>query len=83
MRTQQFTVRNVSASVGRALRQLAQRRQVSLNRVLVDALEAATGVKAEPTRHHDLDALSGTWVDDPAVDRALADQRRVDPRDWK
>ena len=54
----------------------------SLNAVLLQALEAAAGVGPMPAEQHDLDRYGGTWVDDPKVDRALAEQRRVDPRDW-
>lgn len=28
--------------------------------------------------HHDLDDLAGSWVDDPAFDKALHDMDRVD-----
>lgn len=28
--------------------------------------------------HHDLDDLAGSWVDDPAFDKALRDMDRVD-----
>lgn len=83
MKTHQLTVRNVTESVSRALRRKAKERSVSLNRVLVEALEQAAGISGEPVRYHDLDALSGTWVDDPAVDEALTEQRRVNPRDWR
>ncbi len=34
-------------------------------------------------RQRDLSDLSGTWVDDPAFDRAIADQRTIDPELWK
>jgi hypothetical protein len=36
-----------------------------------------------PVRHHDLDFMIGTWVEDPEFDKAIADQRRIDPEDWK
>ena len=50
--------------------------------MLLQALEAAAGLGSGPSEQRDLDHYSGTWVDDPKVDRALAEQRRVDPRDW-
>jgi hypothetical protein len=82
-KTSQFTVRAVPAAVNRALRQKARERKVSLNQILLEALTREAGVSTEPRLHHDLDELFGSWVDDPAVDRALAEQRRVDPKDWK
>lgn len=83
MKTHQFTVRAVPDSVSRALKRMARDRGISLNRLLVGALEAAAGAGAEAPRQHDLDAFSGSWVKDPKVDRALAELRRVDERDWR
>ncbi|MDP1917887.1 MAG: hypothetical protein Q8L14_16705 [Myxococcales bacterium] len=59
---------------------MAVERGVSLNALVVQALEAA--VSRAPRVLDDLDDLFGSWVDDPAVDRAFAEQRRVDPKDW-
>ena len=60
----------------------AAERGVSLNTLLVQTLEAEAGERGEPRAHDDLDDLFGTWVHDKAVDKALAEQRKVDPRDW-
>jgi len=78
----QYTIRNVPMSVDRALRRKAAERKVSLNAVVLRALEAEAGVAPTPRAHHDLDSFFGTWIADPKVDRALKDQRRVDPADW-
>ncbi len=78
----QYTVRNVPASVDRALRRRAAERNVSLNAVLLDALETEAGVAREARERTDLDGFFGSWVKDAAVDRALADVRRVEPGDW-
>jgi HicB family len=78
----QYTIRNVSPRLDRALRVKAAERGVSLNRLVVQALEAEAGVGAGSRAYHDLDDLFGTWVPDEAVDRALADQRQVDLKDW-
>jgi hypothetical protein len=83
MKTHQFTVRNVPNSVSQSLRKKAKDRNVSLNEILREALEQAAGVFAPPVSYHDLDALSGTWVNDPLVDKALRSMRTVDARDWK
>ncbi len=78
----QYTIRNVPMSVDRALRRKAAEHKVSLNAVVLRALEAEAGVGPTPREHHDLDSFFGTWIADRKVDRALAEQRRVDPADW-
>ena len=83
MKAKQYTIRNVPSSVDRALRRKAADKRKSLNSILLDALEKEAGVGAEARLHHDLDHLIGSWIGDPAVDRALKDQRKLDPRDWK
>jgi hypothetical protein len=79
----QYTIRNVSARVHRALRAKAAARGVSLNTLVIEALEAEAGLGGHPRSSSDMDDLFGTWVEDPAVDAALAAQRRVEPGDWK
>jgi plasmid stability protein len=83
VKAKQYTVRNVPSSVDRALRRKAAERGASLNDVLLAALEREAGVGQQAITHHDLDALIGSWVEDPAVDAALLEARRVDPRDWE
>lgn len=78
----QYTIRNIPPRVHRALRKKASDRGVSLNTLLVQTLEAEAGERAEPRAHDDLDDLFGSWVHDKATDRALAEQRKVDPKDW-
>ena len=78
----QYSVRSVPPSIDRALRRKAAARGVSLNTLLLTALESEAGVGSPPKLNHDLDAFFGTWVADPRVDRALADLRKVDPKDW-
>jgi len=79
----QYTIRNVPGPVDRALRRSANRQEKSLNEVALEALARGAGVEQEAKEHRDLDFLFGSWVDDAAVDRALADQRKVDPDLWK
>jgi len=59
-----------------------------MSRTVVQILEEATGAAppdGEKVRHHDLDALAGSWSADEAAefDEALAEQRAVDPEMWK
>jgi hypothetical protein len=79
----QYTIRNVPGVVDRALRRRAERTRKSLNEVAVDALARGAGVENEAREHHDIDFLFGSWVDDPAVDEALAEQRAIDTELWK
>lgn len=79
----QYTIRNVPPSVDRALRKKAAERGTSLNALLVSVLAREAGVGDAAPVFDDLDAFAGTWVDDPAVDRALREQRTVDERDWR
>ena len=79
----QYTIRNVPPSVDRALKQKAAARKMSLNALLLEAVRSEAGVGVEAPLQHDLDGFFGSWVPDKAVDRALREVRRVDPRDWK
>jgi hypothetical protein len=80
----QYTVRDVPVHVDRALRRRASEEGKSLNQLLRDALaKEAGGDLASPALHHDLDALAGTWDDDPEFDRAIAEQDRVDEAMWR
>jgi hypothetical protein len=78
----QYTIRNVPKVVDRALRRSADRQGRSLNDVSLEALARGAGVEREATEHHDLDFLFGSWVQDPRVDSALADQRVIDEDLW-
>lgn len=81
--TIQYTVRDVPAQVDDLLRRKARESGLSLNQVLRDALFRESGADPGDIVHDDLDALAGTWVEDAAVDQALADQDRVDDALWK
>ena len=54
----------------------------SLNRVALEALERGLGLEREERRFHDLDHLSGTWVDDPGFDRVIEEMDAVDEELW-
>lgn len=78
----QYTLRNVPEEIDRALRERARQEGRSLNEVTLQALRQALGLDGESERRRDLSAFAGTWVEDPAVDQALADQRRIDTELW-
>ena len=79
----QYTIRNVPSAIDRALRGRAHRLGRSLNEVSLEALARGAGVESEVNEHHDLDFFFGSWVEDPAIDQALAAQRAVDENLWK
>lgn len=79
----QYTIRGVPAEVDAALRQRARREARSLNAVVVDALARGLALDAVPAKHTDLDHLIGSWQDDPAFDRAVAEFEHVDDESWK
>ena len=68
----------------RALRRKAATERKSLNAILREALIKEAGV-TEPTGrlYTDLDALAGTWLDDPGFDEAIRAQDQVDASLWR
>lgn len=78
----QYTLRDVPPALDRALRALAKREGVSLNKAALRALARALGVAEQPIRHRTLTDLSGTWHDDPEFDAAIEDQQRIDDALW-
>lgn len=79
----QYTLRNIPAYLDEALRRRAQEQGKSLNEVTLEALLSGLGLIGKPVKHRDLGDIAGTWVDDPEVDEALAQQRRIDPELWR
>jgi hypothetical protein len=79
----QYTLRNVPPAIDQALRRKARDEGRSLNEVAIEALARAVGLADAPVRHRDLGDVAGTWEDDPAVDDALEDQRRIDFELWR
>lgn len=78
----QYTLRKVPPSVDRALRERARRLGRSLNQVAVEALAQGVGQGTSCASYADLDAFFGSWTADPKVDKALADQRKIDAGAW-
>ena len=86
-RTRAITVRGVPAEVERVIRKKTGETGESVNRVVLRLLEEGAGVRKERKKsvHHDLDALFGAWNREEArsFDRALKEQREIDPDLWK
>ncbi len=79
----QYTPRAVPPVGDRALRRRAREEAKSLNTVAVEALAPGLKLDATPVQHTDLDGLIGTWQEDPAFDRAVAEFERIDTDAWK
>lgn len=79
----QYTIRAVPPDIDRALRRRARQEAKSLNAVAIEALARGLELEAQPVQHTDLDDLIGTWQEDPAFDRAVADFERVDEDAWR
>ena len=78
----QYTIRKVPPHLDEELRRRAHQEHKSLNELALWALARGLGLSEQEVRHHDLDDLSGTWVDDPAFDQAIEAMDRVDPELW-
>lgn len=79
----QYTIRNVPRKTDEALRKMAVREGGSLNAAALEALQAGAGIGEDSVRYHDLDELAGTWVKDPAFDKAQKAFQSIDPELWK
>ena len=78
----QYTIRNVPDPLDEALRRAAREQGKSLNDVAIDALARGAGITGERVRRRDLSDIAGTWRKDPAFDRALVAQDRIDEEMW-
>lgn len=79
----QYTIRQIPQRLDQELRGRSKKQRTSLNKVIVDALWRGVGLHDETVKHHDLDALIGSWKNDPAFDEAIQDQNRIDWDQWK
>jgi plasmid stability protein len=79
----QYTIRSIPAHVDRALRERSTGEGKSLNEVVIEALERGLDLEGHPVRRRDLGAIAGSWIRDREVDRALDDQRKIDPDLWR
>ncbi len=81
-----ITLRGIPPPLAKVIRQKAQAEGSSLNKVVIRLLEEqAFGKQKRAKLHHDLDALAGTWTrsEAKAFDKAIAEQRTIDPELWK
>ena len=79
----QYTVRSIPSHVDRASRLRAEQQNLSLNSVIVTALEQAIIASGAAATHHELDNLIGSWVEDPEFDAVIGEFGKIDAEDWK
>ncbi len=82
------TLRNLPPELARIIRQKADENRTSLNKAVISLLEERAGIrgkKQDKSLHHDLDALAGSWTKEETstFEKALAQQRAIDPDLWK
>jgi len=79
----QYTIRKLPARLDKLIRKRAKEEGKSLNTVAVEALMEAFGLRGSVPARRDLGGLAGSWVEDPAVDEALQEQRSIDDEMWR
>jgi plasmid stability protein len=83
------TVRNLPPELVRIIRRKASEKGISVNKAVINLLEERAGIRAKKRKqavlYHDLDHLAGSWSREEAAtfERALAEQRRIDPEAWE
>ena len=82
------TVRQIPRELARAIERRASSARTSINKAVIGLLEEAAGLARKDgtrARHHDLDALAGSWTGEEtaAFNRSLQAQRGIDPDIWK
>ena len=78
----QYTLRNIPPELDSLLRSRAKEEDKSLNQVTIEALMQAFGLGRRKTPQRDIRFLVGSWDNDPEVEKALEEQRRIDPELW-
>jgi hypothetical protein len=71
----QYTIREVPPELDKLLRKNARDEQLSLNQVIIKALEDRFVVAKTPL-YNDLDFCINSWTSESEVDEALRDQRK-------
>ena len=79
----QYTLRNIPAHLDVELRERARREKKSLNQVAIEALAYGFGTAGTKAPRRSLDDVAGTWKKDAALEAAIDDQDRVDPKMWR
>jgi hypothetical protein len=79
----QYTLRNISKQLDRAVRQRAKSEGKSVNQTLLEAVQRGLGLNGEPRTYHDLDWFFGGKSMDEETLRVIAEADVVHPDDWR
>ena len=79
----QYTLRNISPALDRALRRRAREQGASLNTVALEALARGAGVADDAVPQRTLHDLAGMWQEDATFDEALREQDTIDHDLWR
>lgn len=82
-----ITIRGVDSALSSALGSLSKGESKSINQIILDLLRKETGLakaKQFTRSYEDLDDLFGSWSDQDyeQVERAISQQRTIDPDLW-
>lgn len=83
MKSYQLALRRIPEKLRRRLQEKAKREAKSLNQAALEALARGLGLADEEVEYHDLDDLSGSWIQDPEFERTIREMDQVDPELWK
>lgn len=81
-----ITLRNLPPALAEAIEKKSREDRASLNKTVIKLLEKGAGLdKPEGPPYRDLDWFFGSATKEEAdeLDRAIAEQRVIDPRDWQ
>lgn len=82
-----ITLRNLPPELEKLIEEEAAESGLSLNRTVIRLLEKSAGPRTGKQKrvYRDLDHLAGSWSDEQKAefDRALVEQRRIDPELWE
>jgi hypothetical protein len=78
-----YIIRSITPAIDEALRRRARQEGRSLNTITMEAPARGLDLEAEPTQYTDLDALIGSWQEDPGFDDSVATFERIDEEVWR
>jgi len=80
-----LTIRGFDETLAKTLRGESHKRNISMNRLVLDILGEALKVGSSKRHFDDLDHLAGTWseVQSQEFNDKVLDLGKVDPADWK
>lgn len=80
----QYTLRGIPKRLDAALRRRAKREKKTLNETAIQVMEEGLGLGASgAARYRSVRDLVGALAMDAELDRALEDQRQIDPGLWR